>query len=134
MQINFKLNNPKPLNGSFIYERTFTHSEQDEIDKVLILFVKNISSSISNEPLQLEINSSVNISNFQPEMFNFNSIKTINLIFKNSENLKNDKQIFQIDIYITTTDLIFINNLINENYTLHISEKSFKQLNTLITK
>ena len=132
MQIIFKLNNPQPLKGTLIYERTIT--EADEIDNTLISLVKHISGIISDEPLELEIIPIVILSNFQYEMFNFNSIKTINLIFKNSENLENDKQIFQIDIYFTTTDLIFINNLINENYTLHISEKSFKQLNTLITK
>lgn len=134
MQIIFKINNPKPLKGTLIYERTFTQSAQDEIDKELISLVKHISSSISDEPLQLEINSNVDLSNFQPEMFNFNLQKTINLIFKSSENDENVEQIFQINLYFITGDFTLINNLVNENNIINISEKSFKQLDTLITK
>lgn len=95
---------------------------------------KDISSFISDEPYDIEINSNVNVSNFQPEMFNFNSQKTINLIFKCSEKIENDERIFQINLYFITEDLNFINNLMNENHIIYISEKSFKQLDTLITK
>jgi hypothetical protein len=133
MQINFNLNNPQSLKGSLIYERTFTHLEHDEIDKVLICFVKNISSSISDEPLQLEINSNVNKSNFQPEMFNFNFKKTINLTFKCDEIIENNERNVQIILNFITEDLTFINNLINENQFINISKKSFNQLDTLIT-
>ena len=134
MQIIFKLNNPQPLKGTLIYERTITQSEADEIDKELISLVKHICSIISDEPIELETIPNVNISNFQPEMFNFNFQKPINLIFKSSEKIENDKRIFKIILYFITEDLTFINNLINENQIIYISEKAIEQLDTLITR
>lgn len=134
MQIFFKLNNPKPLKGTLIYERTFTQLETDEIDKELISLVKHISSIISDEPIELETFPNVNISNFQPEMFNFNFQKSINLIFKSSEKIENEERIFKIILYFITEDLTFINNLINENQIIYISEKAIEQLDTLITR
>ena len=135
MQIIFQTQNPKLSKGCFVYERTNSPIEEDDIEKNLCILAERLSISISSHPFKIEKYPNISIDDFNSEMFH--SQKSINLIFRTFNqkeiNKIDEEKIISINIYFDSADKEYLDRIIELDQYFSLTKESFKLLNTLIT-
>jgi hypothetical protein len=130
MQITFKAHKPINLTGSFVYERKTKQTKQDEIDEVFIEFAGLVSSYLSNDYFNIELNFNNGLNGFNSEFYN--TKKSIKLILTCKEISGNNEKTINLDLYFDTTDSNLINEKIKEFHKNEICKKAFELLDTLV--
>ena len=130
MQITFKTQKPKELKGTLVYERTIKQTEVDDLDKIFIEFATDISSYLSNDCSNIELNQNIGLNDFRLELYN--TIKCIKLTFICNDLSENNERTINLDLYFDSADPIFINEKIKEIHKIEICKNAFELLDSLI--
>ena len=130
MQITFKTQKPKELKGTLVYERTIKQTEVDDLDKIFIEFATDISSYLSNDCYNIELNQNIGLNDFHLELYN--TIKCIKLTFICNDLSENNERTINLDLYFDSADSNFINEKIKEIHKIEICKNAFELLDSLI--
>lgn len=132
MQIIFQTQKPINIKGSFTFDRTLNSINDDCITNLFVELAGNLSESFSIEPVEIEIYPNVKLSDFVHE--NYNSKKTINLIFKRLDNDSDELKTFEIAVYFDSANERLINEKIKGEHVFYMKQEEFEMLDTVITK
>jgi hypothetical protein len=110
MQIIFKIQKPKDLKGTLIYERTIKQTEVDELDNIFFELASEISSYFSIDSSNIEFYQNIGLNDFHIQFYN--TKKSIELTLVCKELSENNEKSLYLDIYFDSADSIFINEKI----------------------
>ncbi len=132
MQIIFKIQKPKDLKGTLIYERTIKQPEVDELDNIFFELASEISSYFSIDSSNIEFYQNIGLNDFHIQFYN--TKKSIELTLVCKELSENNEKSLYLDIYFDSADSILINEKIKKIHKKEINKKAFELLDTIVTQ